>query len=210
MCVQQVGRPVQPDGRLPGARAALHADRLRERGPDDLVLVRLDGGHDVAHGAGAGPFDLRLHQARQPLDALPPAEQLVLDRRDLSAVETESSAPAQSKRIAPRGQVEAPGRVGPPVHDHRVGDPDAERAFPVLQQRGVLEPGVVAVAIDLGCFGRLGGDLVEDGQVISLIAELVVIALVDMDELARVQHPVLALVDAVNVQLTLEHHEHVL
>ena len=56
--VEQVGRAVQADGGLAGAGRALHADRLGQRRPHDVVLVGLDGGDDVAHRAAARSLDL--------------------------------------------------------------------------------------------------------------------------------------------------------
>ena len=56
--VEQVGGAVQADRGLAGARGALHADRLGERGAHDVVLVGLDGRDDVAHRAAARPLDL--------------------------------------------------------------------------------------------------------------------------------------------------------
>ena len=56
--VQQVGDPVQADSGLAGAGRALHAYSLVGVSPDDVVLVGLDRGHDVAHGTGSRPLDL--------------------------------------------------------------------------------------------------------------------------------------------------------
>src|SRR5687767_12741236 len=68
----------------------------------------------------------------------------------------------------------------------------------------------VAVAADLRRLGGLGEDAVEHADVIALIRELIEVALVDVDELARPEHEVLALVDAVDVQLALDAVENVL
>ncbi len=51
MRVEEEGRPVQRDGGLPGAGTALHDEHARQAGTDDLVLLRLDRLHDVAHPA---------------------------------------------------------------------------------------------------------------------------------------------------------------
>ena len=56
--VQQEGDPVQPHGGLPRARRALHADGGAGVGAHDVVLLRLDRGHDVPHGAGPRPLNL--------------------------------------------------------------------------------------------------------------------------------------------------------
>jgi hypothetical protein len=52
--VEQVGGPVQRHHRLAGAGAALDDEHPGQRGPDDLVLLALDGGDDVAEAPGAG------------------------------------------------------------------------------------------------------------------------------------------------------------
>ena len=49
---------MQPDRRLSRSRTALDRQQLVERGPDDLVLLGLDGGHDVEHFARTRPFEL--------------------------------------------------------------------------------------------------------------------------------------------------------
>ncbi len=50
--VEQVGRPVQRDSGLAGARAALDDEDAAERRPDDPVLLGLQGRDDVAHPPG--------------------------------------------------------------------------------------------------------------------------------------------------------------
>ena len=57
MGVEQVGSPVQGHGRLAGPWSTLDDQDARERAPDDLVLLPLDGGHDVAHAAAARSFE---------------------------------------------------------------------------------------------------------------------------------------------------------
>lgn len=49
---------MQSDGRLAGARGALHADGGAEIRPHQVVLLRLDGGGDVPHGTEPWPLDL--------------------------------------------------------------------------------------------------------------------------------------------------------
>ena len=50
---------MQRHGGLAGPGAPLDEEQPGERGPDDLVLLALDGGDDVAHLAGTGPADSR-------------------------------------------------------------------------------------------------------------------------------------------------------
>ncbi len=120
--VEQVGRAVQPDGGLPGTRRALHADRLVEWGPHDVVLVGLDGGDDVAHRAAAGALDL-LPQELPRLVRGPrgiPGQGLVLVPGQLAAGEAESTPTEQPLRSGGAGLVERPAHGGPPVDDHGV------------------------------------------------------------------------------------------
>ena len=53
MGVEQVGRAVQRDGGLAGAGPALDHEGPGDGGPDDPVLLGLDGADDVGHAAGA-------------------------------------------------------------------------------------------------------------------------------------------------------------
>lgn len=56
--VEEVRGPVQADRGLAGAGGSLHTDGGGEVGADEVVLVGLDGGGDVAHGADTGALDL--------------------------------------------------------------------------------------------------------------------------------------------------------
>ena len=55
--VEQVGGAVERDDRLAGAGSALHDEHPGLRAADDLVLLALDGGDDVAELSGAATFE---------------------------------------------------------------------------------------------------------------------------------------------------------
>ena len=76
---------------MPGR--ALDAERLAQTGPDDGVLLGLDGGDDVAHRAGPGPLDLRLQDVGVA-DVLGLRQVLVLVRGQLAVREAERGAGA--------------------------------------------------------------------------------------------------------------------
>ena len=138
---------MEGDDRLAGAGAALHDEHPGLRGPDDLVLLRLDGGDDVAQRAGAPALECRQQrrvaaQRRAPVvlggrgilrilgidealvvaDAeVPATEQLVLDAQHGAALDGEVAAPHQPHRLATGGPVERLGNGCPPVDDDRLG-----------------------------------------------------------------------------------------
>src|SRR5204862_2026119 len=56
--VEEVRGPVQPDGRLAGARPALDGEYAVEGRADHLVLLGLDGGDDVVHLTRAAALEL--------------------------------------------------------------------------------------------------------------------------------------------------------
>ena len=130
--VQQVRDPVQSDGGLPGARRALHADRLVGAGADDVILVRLDGRDDVPHGPrprpldlldedlarpGSGSMDRTVRAASPGPAACASGEELIFVGSQLAAGEPEAPAQREVHRVRGAGSVERPGHRRPPV-DH--------------------------------------------------------------------------------------------
>jgi hypothetical protein len=129
---------VERDDRLAGTGATLHHQDPGKLGANDLVLLTLDGGDDVAEPTGAGLLqggDQRTvapHLARlvtvvvavvdHPEFAVEHpgtlAEQLVLDAEQLPAPGGEVSAPHQPHRRPAGGPVEGLGDGCPPV-DHQ-------------------------------------------------------------------------------------------
>ena len=146
--VEQVGGPVEGHRRLARARAALDHQHPGQRGPDDLVLLALDGGDDVGHPARPGPVeggqqggraaDGQVAQdqlARRAVAAVrtrrtPPAsasvrpsapdraEALVLQADHPAALEGQVAPEHQALGVAAGGPVERLGDRGPPV-DHQ-------------------------------------------------------------------------------------------
>ena len=145
--VEEVGGPVQSHRRLAGARPTLHHQHAGQRGPDDLVLLPLNGGDDVGHPARPGPVeggqqgggaaDGQVAQnqlprsavlARRPgmvrgsglVSGIDRVEPLVLQADHPPTLEGEVTAEHQTLGIAPGGPVEGLGDGGPPVHHQRV------------------------------------------------------------------------------------------
>ncbi len=118
--VQQVRHPVQADGGLAGAGRALHAEGAGDVGADDLVLLRLDGGHDVAHRADARLLDLGGQQGGGGVALGRIGEVLVLVRGQLAAGVAEAAAALDVHRGGAAGPVERLGDRRAPVDHHRV------------------------------------------------------------------------------------------
>ena len=148
MGVQQVRRPVQCDRGLAGAGAALDDEHAARVGPDDPVLLALDGGDDVAHVAGAlfGERGQQRSLARQRLPVrlveVIGVQQVVVDADDLAAAQPQVTPPAQPLRRGRSGLVERLRRRRPPVHQHRVvlvvGEPDPADVVPLAA--GQVDP----------------------------------------------------------------------
>ena len=98
--VEQVRGPVQADRGLAGAGRALHADRVVQVGADQLVLLGLDGGDDVAHRPDAGPLDLGGQDPARGAELLAAVEVLVLEAGQLAL--RRSRTGAGSRRPAGR------------------------------------------------------------------------------------------------------------
>ena len=112
--VEQPRRAVQADRGLAGAGRALDADGLVDARPDDLVLLGLDGGDDVAHRADARPLDLLgedLAAARRASAAV--AEVLVLVGGDAAVVQPEPAAQHDAHRLGAGRPVEGASTCRP-------------------------------------------------------------------------------------------------
>ncbi len=163
--VEQIRGAVQGHDGLAGAGSTLHHQHPGLRRTDDLVLLALDGGDDVAEGARAAAFE-RGQQRRvaaqlvltdgigAAIESLvvadpevPLAEQLVFDAEQLLALDGEMPAPGDAHRIATGGAVERFGDGCPPVdHDglavfvgHRQ-PADVEALEPVGRLRVPVDP----------------------------------------------------------------------
>jgi hypothetical protein len=125
--VEQVRGPVQGHRGLAGARPALHHQHAGRRGPDDAVLLGLDGRDDVAHPAGAPSRD-RSHERRlagEPARAVrgrrvAEVEHLVVDGDDLAAAGAQVPAAAHALGRRRGGGVERLRRRSAPVHEQRL------------------------------------------------------------------------------------------
>ncbi len=147
--VEQERDPVQRHGGLAGAGAALDADGVAERGADQVVLLGLDGGDDVAHRADAGPLDLLAQRPRADLLVLGMVEALVLEAGEDPLAPAVAAAPPHAIAAARACPVEGMGEGGAPVDHHRVAlvvyHVPAAEVEPRPGQAGVLD-GALALA----------------------------------------------------------------
>ena len=135
--VQQIRGSVERDDGLARTRPSLHHQHARLGRADDLVLLALDGGHDVAELTGTTALQHR-EQRAVTANAFRPAgrrdtvlradaevtlaEQLVLDAEKIPAVHVEVATAHQTERLATGRAVERLGDRRPPVHHHGVGE----------------------------------------------------------------------------------------
>jgi hypothetical protein len=141
--VEQVGGPVQRDGGLAGAGAALDDEDAAVRGADDLVLFRLDGRDDVRHSPGAGRVERREQCRFAGGAALLSAEFLVPDRGHPPVDGADMPATAHAFR-GERGRGVERARGGrPPVDQQRAVAPVPGQ---VLQQADAADVPALAVA----------------------------------------------------------------
>jgi hypothetical protein len=119
--IEQVRGAMQTDRRLAGAGRALHGERGIQIGTHQLVLIRLDGGHDVSHRPDAGTLDLFAQDLRRQAEPLAQVQVLVLvGRQPADGVEAEPTAQADAHPVGGRGAVEAARDRSPPVDDDRL------------------------------------------------------------------------------------------
>ena len=162
--VEEVGGAVQGDDRLARARSTLHDQHPRLRRADDLVLLGLDRGDDVAERAGAAAFE-RGEQGRvaaqrrpalvtvlrhQPVVVADPevaaTEELVLETEHRAPLDDEVAAAQQPHRLAPGGPVERLGDGRPPVDDDRLGPLVGDRQAADVERLGGVR--ALGVAVD--------------------------------------------------------------
>ncbi len=184
---------MQRDGGLAGAGAALDIGHGGGGGADHLVLLGLDGGHDVPHGVrtglaqgghqGAVSDDGQLLAVQAGRDLGP--HQVVLDAEDPPSLGADHPAAHHPARVDGRGPVEGGGGGGPPVDDQRgvvlVEDADAAdvqglgdvgRAVGPEGALGGLDRGVGAVGALLAVLAEEQVDAAEE-EVLELVVQAV-------------------------------------
>ena len=109
MFEQQVGRPVQADDGLAAPRPPLHDEDPGQRGSDDLVLLGLDRGDDVAHPPGA-PRRERGHQ--RPPEPRAPHRAMHEEAFDLAVVQVVHQRDAAHRDAVEARDEELDVRVG--------------------------------------------------------------------------------------------------
>ena len=144
MRVEEIGGTVQRNDRLAGAGAALHEQHARHRGTDDLVLLALDGGDDVAESTGAARFDGRDQRSLASHFAFARrigqfAEEFVVDTEQGAAAGGEVTPALDTHRFATGGPVEGFGHGSSPVDDDGIllSVPDAHPADVELLTRSL-------------------------------------------------------------------------
>ncbi|GDY50657.1 hypothetical protein SVIO_012800 [Streptomyces violaceusniger] len=135
---------------LAGAGAALHDVDAVVRGADDLVLLGLDGLHDVMHPAGAGGVErgeqhgVRVGSLMSGPYGVREVQDLVVQPGDLGALGGDVASAAQPHGRVPGGEVERTRHIGPPVDDQRgavrVIAPDADAADVVVAAVAEQQP----------------------------------------------------------------------
>ena len=109
MGVEQVRDAVEGDCRLAGAGAALHHHEALIGRTNDAVLLRLDGGNDVAHAAVAGLAE-GVHEGSLALEfqsgRAGGVQQLVFKASDASVTGGDVAATHDAVRLGGGGLVE--------------------------------------------------------------------------------------------------------
>ena len=158
------GRAGTPPGaarpRSSRCRRALDADRLREVGADQLVLLRLNGRDDVPHRSDPGPLDLGGQDPARGAELLAAAEVLVLEAGERAAREPEPSPHRHPLRVGDAGAVEGARHRRPPVQHHRfaglVGHVPAPDVVHLAAGGAAVEPELAEEQRHVRVVGQLG------------------------------------------------------
>jgi hypothetical protein len=186
---------VEGDGGLAGPGPTLDDEQLVHRRPDHVVLLGLDGGHDLAHRAGALGADLGEHRvgdAAGDVGRLGVVEVLVEVGGDGALVHREAPAEVDTERVRRGGAVERRGDRRPPVdHDGVVAVvlDVAATDVPPLEGAGRSVAGVDAAEEVAGSRRAQVLQRLLDGDLDVLGRELVGRAL-RIDALEALDHPV--------------------
>ena len=121
--IEEVGRAVEGDGRLPRARTALDDEGAGQVAADDPILLRLDRGDDVAHPARATSVE-RCHERALALQSGPlllieplEVEHVVLDTCHGPCARGDMTPSDQAAGLSGGGAVEGLGRGRTPIHE---------------------------------------------------------------------------------------------
>ncbi len=140
--VEQEGGPVESHRRLPRSRTPLDRQQLVERGPDDLVLLGLDCGHNVEHFPGPRTFELGqqcIATAQAGSRQLAPrlAEKVVGDGDHLTPIDHHLTAELQTEGFPDPGPVERHGDPRAPIDHDRIPEVVFDMAPPDVPGRSV-------------------------------------------------------------------------
>ena len=119
---------MQTHGRLAGSRPTLHDQALLEWGTNDEVLLGLNGGHDLAHGPGAGGANLCQYRVRDtgPCCLMIGVIELFVEVGGqlagavLRRSDREATTMGQTERVGVSCAVEGRRNWCPPINDHGV------------------------------------------------------------------------------------------
>ncbi len=206
--VEQIGGAVERDHGLARARPALHDEHAAELRTDDLVLLRLDRGHDVAELARARLLECGQEGTRANQIALGRGrcvQHLVFDAEQRAAPHCEVTPAGEAHRRASRRPVEGLGHGRSPVNDDGllpfVGDRQA------ADVEGLAGRSVDAAEHQGGVADLEVGQAVPDGLLdhVTLVAGLMGAAAADLGEAPQALGlrlgPIEAVVGALDVRL---------
>ena len=146
---------MQRDDGLPGAWSALDDENAVQAVADDAVLVRLDGGDDVAHPAGPGLAERRQQRGLAGQVGLVDGvqvEHVVVQADDPPARGPQVPAAGDAVPLHWGSPVERLRRLGAPVGEQQIALGAAQREPADIQAIAVIEVQPAEAQIALGRF----------------------------------------------------------